>query len=209
MRLAPRIIIPTALFMLLIGYQNFSVPTSAEWDSQHALKVIQEMQEFQKNDPGLPQELAVPQGGSDFESVRNNWAERQSKLLLNGFDKKVENIVNDKINAFVQSFIQREPAEDTAPVEGSVDMASVSPKSTPTDLTKSIVASEEKPRHILKFPRPNMIKYEVGSDASVNVIANPGETLVNYSQAYNARTHMGIEHATSKGQTQMFFRYDW
>jgi hypothetical protein len=54
-----------------------------------------------------------------------------------------------------------------------------------------------------------MIKYEVGNDASFNLIANPGETLLNYSQVYNAQTRVGIEHATSKNQTQMFLRYDW
>jgi hypothetical protein len=187
--------------MLLIGYQNFSTPTTKEWDSQTSLKIIQEMQQFEKTDPGVPTELAVPQSGSDFESVRNNWAERQSKLLLNGYDKKFEDAVNDTLNSYIQKLTQREPADESPHNSETADKESTAAASGEKPAPKKPIA--------LKFPRPNMIKYEVSSNSSFNVIADPGNTRVNYSQAYNDHTRIGIEHKTSSQQTQMFLNYDW
>jgi hypothetical protein len=231
MRLNPRVfikvLIPTAMLLLILSYQNFSDVAPSEWDGQTALKVIHEMQDFERTDPGLRPELAVPEGGHDFESVRNNWAERQSKILLNGFDKRVEDAVNDRLNSYLRALTSRDAASESStpkaePLHATRTMAAIDPTAgepaasgipenlaRPVNTNASIAAETPRPRNALKFPRPNAIRYEFTPEARLDLIANPGDTRLNYSQAYNERTKVGVEHSTSGQQTQMYLRYEW
>jgi hypothetical protein len=79
----------------------------------------------------------------------------------------------------------------------------------PANANPGNAAEPSRARNVLKFPRPNAIRYEFSPEARLDLIANPGDTRLNYSQAYNERTKVGVEHSTSSQQTQMYLRYEW
>jgi hypothetical protein len=185
--------------MLLISYQNFTPVDYNEFDSAETLKIMQDMRNFEQGE-GSSNSLAAPTGGSDLESVTSNWAERQGTVLLNGYDKKVEAAMNEKLNAWVQDLSAKDPAEEQQLSTEKNDNQEAVNFSTP---------EEKKRKQNLRFARINSLKYEIGESTSFNVTADPGNTRLNYSQAVNQKTKVGVEHKTSDRQTQMFLRYDW
>jgi hypothetical protein len=197
MRLKPRFILPLLIMMLMISYQNFSNVDSSEWDSTTTLKIVKEMNEFEKNNTSKPV-LATPAGGSDLKSVSDNWVQRQGAIILNGYDKKLEHAMNDKLNEWVQDITRKDPmSEESAVAKGEGGNPSQSPE------------EERKRKQNLRFARINSLKYDLGETTCVDLTADPGNTHLNYSQALSSNSKMGLEHRMSDNQTQMFFKYEW
>lgn len=187
--------------MLFISYQNFSSVSPSDWDSTSSLKIINEMNAFQAHDK-VPETLATPQGGSDFESVRNDWMQRQGSILLNGYDKKLERAMNDKLNSWVQDITHKDDAENEAPSPGQSPAAN---SSQPTQAS----SESHKTRQNLRFMRVNSLKYELGENTCMNFTADPGNTRVDLSQTLSHNTKFGVEHRTADSKTQMFLKYEW
>jgi hypothetical protein len=203
MRLIPRFILPLVLLMLIISYQNFSSVSPQEWDSTSTLKVLNEMNEFSRHDPQQKAALATPQSGRDLKSVSNDWMQRQGSIILNGYDKKLESAMNDKLNSWVQE-ITRKDTEDEAPKD---------PKTSAVNDKNSSNAgsspSTKKTKQNIRFSRVNSLKYEVGDASSFGFTADPGNTHLDFNQSLSSNTKMGVEHRTNDNQTQMFFKYEW
>lgn len=195
MRLIPRVFIALALLMLVISYQNFSSVNSTEWDSANALKIIHEMQDFKENKAAtLP--LANPESGNNLQSISQDWAQRQGSLLLNGYDKKLESAMNDKLNSWVQELSEKEDSED---LQNNRDNREASEKNS----------APKKSKQTLRFSRVNSLKYDLGSNSCLDLTADPGSTRLNYSQALSRNARVGVEHRTANSQTQMFLKYEW
>lgn len=198
----PRVFILLLITTVFISYQNFTSVNSEEWDSTNTLKIIQEMNQFESKEKPLPGALATPQGGSDLKSVSNDWMQRQGSLILNGYDKKLEAAMNEKLNSWVDSL--RDPSEPED-----------SPAATANSANQSYISGDSgsskgpaKRRQNLRFARVNSLKYEFG-DACLDMTADPGNTRFNYSQSLFVRTRLGVEHKTADNQTQMFLKYEW
>ncbi|WP_413289964.1 hypothetical protein [Bdellovibrio sp. HCB337] len=198
MRLIPRVFIALALFMLVISYQNFTSVNSSEWDSANTLKIIHEMQDFQKGETTPTSALATPTGGGDLQSVGTSWAQRQGSLLLNGYDKKLESAVNDKLNSWVQELSSDDVSEDlqTSSAEKS-------------DKAENTSTTSKKSKQNLRFARVNSLKYDLGTNSCLDMTADPGNTRFNFSQTLTQRAKVGVEHRTADSQTQMFLKYEW
>lgn len=190
--------------MLFISYQNFSSVSSGEWDSTTSLKIINEMNAFRAGDK-VPETLATPQSGSDLQSVKNDWMQRQGHILLNGYDKKLEKAMNDKLNSWVKEITAKEePAENASaqPAGGE----------SPTAGQNAEAKASEDPHKLkqnLRFTRVNSLKYDIGDMTSVNLTADPGNTHVDVSQTLSPNAKFGLEHRTANSQTQMFLKYEW
>lgn len=207
MKLIPRVFLALLLFTLVISYQNFSSVESDRWDSAQTLKIINEMQTFDKNNPS-PTTLATPSGGSDFESVRDNWMQKQSTLLLNGADKRLEKAMNDKLNSYLEDI--KSMAASAPPPTSEVSYTETSDKSaSPAGTQNTSEPEKKKMRQNLRFSRVNALKYEFGESSCVDFVADPGNTRFNYSQTLNLSTKMGLEHRSADNLTQMFLRYEW
>lgn len=215
MRLVPRIYILLGLICIFLGYENFSYietddrtgePLQVEEHSNNeCTKILKDMNDFQSKDK-VKSTLAVPQGGHDFQSVRDDWTTRESQLLLNGADQRFLDNINDHINNYYQSnFAKKDPPTDPtlAAKEG------VSPDGTPAPAAANANSSEASAKSNLKFTRINVVKYELSKDSYFNFIADPGNARLNYSQMFTANTKFGVEHRTSDNMTQMFFNYQW
>jgi hypothetical protein len=198
MRLIPRFILSLVILMLVISFQNFSSVGPSEWDSANTLKIMKEMSEFEKNNPDKSV-LATPQGGNDFRSVSNDWMQRQGSILLNGYDKKLEAALNDKLNAWVQEITRKDPMNEESPANGGGSAAANGGASEPRKKTKQN----------LRFARVNSLKYDLGEASCFNLTADPGDTHLDYSQALSSNTRLGLEHRTSDNKTQMFLKYEW
>lgn len=199
----PRVFILAAIFMLFISYQNFSSVSPSAWDSTSSLKIINEMNAFQSGDK-VPETLATPQGGSDFESVRNDWMQRQGSILLNGYDKKLEAAMNDKLNNWVHEITRKDPEtgdEATVAADGSAG-ASENPAAAQS-------SEQRKIKQNLRFSRINSLKYDLGENTCMNLTADPGNTRVDLSQTLSRNTKLGFEHRTADSKTQMFLKYEW
>lgn len=158
------------------------------------------MSEFEKNN-STKSVLATPQGGNDLKSVTSDWMERQGRIILNGYDKQVEQTMNDTLNSWVQDLSSEDPINDRNHVGEVATSESVSAAET-----------EETPRktkHNLRFSRVNALKYDLGDSTCVDLVADPGNTRLNYSQTLSSNTKFGFEHRTSDNKTQMLFNYEW
>lgn len=197
----PRVFILAAIFMLFISYQNFSSVSPSDWDSTSSLKIINEMNAFQAVDK-VPESLATPQGGKDFESVRNDWMQRQGSILLNGYDKKLEAAMNDKLNSWVHDITRKDPetGELTTVTEGG---------STPANASPVQSSEQHKLKQNLRFTRVNALKYDLGENTCMNLTADPGNTRFDLSQTLSRNTKLGVEHRTADSKTQMFLKYEW
>ena len=203
MRVKPRFILPLLIFVLLISYQNFSnVPTN-EWDSADTLKIMNEMSEFEKANPNRPI-LATPQGGSDLKSVSNDWMERQGSILLNGYDKRMEAALNDTLNSWVQNISAKDSPSEPKRNDASGTVA----LSEPVPATQTAEASPRTKQNF-HFSRVNALKYDLGESTCLNLVADPGNARLNYSQTISSNTKLGVEHRTSDNKTQMLFKYEW
>lgn len=200
MRLTPRFILPLVLLMLIISYQNFSGVQESDWDSAVTLKIMQEMKDFEKKDQGAVTPLATPQSGSDLKSVSNDWVERQGSLILNGYDKKIEAKVNDKLNTWVRLLSPKKNDEEPPPPNTGAN-SKESPK------TQESPTRENKQN--LRFSRVNSLKYDLGTNSCLDLTADPGNTRFNFSQALTSNTKLGLEHRTLDNKTQMTFKYEW
>jgi len=187
--------------MLAISYQNFSSIEPSEQDSLNTLKIIDEMNHFQKGTTENPA-LAVPAGGHDLKSVSNDWAQRQTSLWLNGYDKKLESALTAKLNSWTESLLNSK--EDAAESPTAQETAEA-----PGELQKPALGDSHKVRPSLRFARLNSLKYDLGGSSSLDLTADPGNTRFNYTQALSQRTRFGLEHKTAGRQTQMFLKYDW
>jgi len=192
--------------MLLISYQNFSSVRPNAWDSTSSLEIIQEMNAFQAGDK-VSETLATPQGGSDFESVRNDWMQRQGTILLNGYDKKIETALNNKLNSWVDQITSND-SEIENPSEASTEQIATGGNSV--ENTSGAKSSESpKLRQNIRFSRINSLKYDLGESTSMNLTADPGNTRVNLSQSLSHNAKFGVEHRTADSKTQMFLKYEW
>lgn len=201
MGLRPRVFITLTLLMLIISYQNFSSVESSEWDSTNTLKIIDEMSKFEKKDPGPANTLASPENGSDLKSVSSDWVQRQSRILLNGYDKKLETAMNDKLNSWVLGLKSEERASESPDAS--------SPAEEPSSVENADSSAAPKSRFGLRFARLNSLKYDFGENSWLDLTADPGNTRLNFSQAFNPRTRWGLEHRTANGQTHMILKYEW
>lgn len=188
--------------MLAISYQNFSSIEPSDQDSLNTLKIIDEMNRFQKGNKEPPALLAPPAGGHDLKSVSNDWAQRQTSLWLNGYDKKLESALTAKLNSWTESLLSSK--EDAAESPTAQDTAG-----SPGELQKPDLGDSHKMRPSLRFARLNSLKYDLGENSSLDLTADPGNTRFNYTQALTQRTRFGLEHKTAGRQTQMFLKYDW
>ncbi|MBK9324084.1 MAG: hypothetical protein IPM97_14255 [Bdellovibrionaceae bacterium] len=188
--------------MLIISYQNFSNVSPTDWDKSQALNVIKEMNEFEKNNPEGPKTLATPQSGNDLESVSNDWLQRQGSLLLNGYDKKLEAKLNDKLNSWVENLTAKDQTEKDI-INGAQEQSGVSQKDS------KISQPNSKQKQNLRFSRVNSLNYDLGTNSCLNLTANPGNTHLNFSQILSSNTKLGLEHHTSNNKTQMIFKYEW
>lgn len=160
------------------------------------------MKAFQENDK-QPEVLAAPQAGSDFQSVRNDWMQRQGSLLLNGYDKKLEVAMNEKLNSWVREITKKDVSEEDS-------------GSTPQDGSSSEKRSEaqeaspsQKAKPSLRFSQVNSLNYDLSENTCMNLTADPSNTRLNLSQALTPHTKFGVEHRTANSQTQMFLKYEW
>ncbi|MBC7370957.1 MAG: hypothetical protein H7326_05290, partial [Bdellovibrionaceae bacterium] len=190
MRLKPRFILPLLILMLMISYQNFSNVSSNEWDSADTLKIMNEMSEFEKNNPSKPV-IATPQGGSDLKSVSNDWMERQGSILLNGYDKRLESAMNEKLNSWVQD------------ISTDASAASADAVATSEPVPEPGADTSRKTKNNFRFARLNALKYDIGESTCLDLTADPGNTRLNYSQTLSSNTKLGVEHRTSDNKTQM------
>lgn len=179
--------------MLLIGYQNFSTVDPKGWDSTRSLEIIQEMNTFNEKDLHQKPNLAQPQSGADFNSVRNDWVQRQSQILLNGLDKEIENSLNNTLNSWIENL-------------NSEKNTTQSSSEQPTDSSSQAVA---KNKQNLRFASINALKYDLSTNSSLDFIATPGDSRLNYSQSFRKNTKFGIEHRAANSQTQMFLKYEY
>lgn len=200
----PRVFILAAIFMLFISYQNFSSVSPSEWDSTSSLKIINEMNAFHSIDKGLPETFAAPQGGSDLESVRNDWMQRQGTILLNGYDKKLEKALNEKLNSWVSEITRKEAAEENASASGTAGAPGSS-----ENQSQAQNSSSPKIKQNLRIMRINSLKYDLGENTCMNLTADPGNTRVDLSQTLSRNTKFGVEHRTADSKTQMFLKYEW
>jgi len=203
MRLRRKILIPLVIFLLFIGYQNFSSLNPNEWDSTNTLKIMHDMDQFNKNDHQAAS-LATPQSGSDFQSVRNDWVQRQGSIILNGYDKKLESMMNDKLNSWVHEITKKDSSE-----EGSTTGVSASGPASSANSSQPATSETKKSKQSLKFTRINSLKYELDEKSCFNFTADPGNAHLDYSQALSLNSKLGLEHRTSDNKTQMFWRYEW
>lgn len=157
------------------------------------------MNQFQRNDRPAPDTFATPQGGSDLKSVSNSWVQRQSSILLNGYDKKLENAVNDKLNSWVQLL-----SDDT-----DKEAPKISEKTGSSSASGNALTGPAKRKQNLRFTRVNSLDYRFGEDSNFNVTADPGNTSLNYSQSFFLNTKLGFEHKTADNKTQMILKYEW
>jgi len=183
--------------MLIISYQNFSSVNPTAWDNSHALKIMKEMNEFEKNNSDKKPTLATPQSGEDLKSVGNDWLQRQGSLLLNGYDKKLEAAMNAKLNSWFQD-----------------DSRNPAPQNNFQSADTTSDSSAEKPqqkgaKQSLRFSRVNSLKYEIGTNSCFDLTADPGNAHLNFSQILSSNTKLGLEHRTSDNKTQMMFKYEW
>lgn len=158
------------------------------------------MQDFEKNDTRPQETFATPTNGSDLQSVGSNWAQRQSSLLLNGYDKKLESQVNDKLNSWVREITKEEAREEST--------VSSTEKST-NNQAEAAASSPKRPKQNLRFARVNSLKYDLGANSCLDMTADPGNTRFNYSQSLTTKAKVGVEHRTADSQTQMFLKYEW
>jgi hypothetical protein len=180
--------------MLLISYQNFSSINSKEWDATSSLKIINEMNNFESSGKHA-ETLAIPQSGSNLQSISNDWMQRQGSILLNGYDKELESAMNEKLNSWVYKITRTETAEETMPNESTE--------------VKSKSAESKKMNQKLRFSRINSLKYDLDEKICMDLTANPGDTRFNLSQSLSDKAKVGIEHRTAGSQTQMFLKYEW
>lgn len=160
------------------------------------------MNAFQSKDR-LPETFATPQGGSDFESVRNDWMQRQGSILLNGYDKKLEAAVNDKLNSWVHEITSKDAApEDASAPTGQATNASENSSQTQASESRKIKQS-------FHISRINALKYNLGENTCMNLVADPGNTRFDLSQTLTRNTKFGVEHRTADSKTQMFLKYEW
>lgn len=195
MRLLPRVFILAAIFMLLIGYQNFTSIDSEQWDSARSIEIINEMNAFREADLNKKAPLAEPQSGSDLQSITNDWAQRQGQILLNGYDKKLEASLNETLNSWVEDLSSDEDSEKTA--------------STSAPSTNKDSESSHKSKQNLRFASLNTLKYDFSTNTCLDLTADPGNTRLNLSRSLNQNAKFGIEHRTANSQTQMFLKYDY
>lgn len=213
MRLIPRIYILLALMCVFVGYENFTCVDTEEAPDQ-TTQILKEMNDFQAKDK-VPTALAVPQSGHDFQSVRDDWTNRQSQLLLNGADQRLLDNINNHISSYVsENFSSKKDGDTTAnpsaaPANPSADGNAAAPATTDPNAATAQNSPQQQPKSPLKFTRINDVKYEFGKDTALDFIADPGNTRLNFSQAFTQNTKFGVEHRTSDGTTQMFFKYQW
>jgi hypothetical protein len=201
MRLKQRFILPLLILMLLISYQNFSSVSPGEWDSERTQKIIKEMNEFNKNNPNQPA-LAVPQSGTDFKSVSSDWMDRQGHIFLNGYDKKLEDSMNEKLNSWVHEITKKDPMNEPNSSQPNAK-ADAGPGPSTTD------ENGHKIKQNFRFARINSLKYDVGEASSFNLTADPGNAHLDFSQTISSNSKLGLEHRSSDNQTQMIFKYEW
>ncbi|MGZ3745823.1 MAG: hypothetical protein ACXWRE_00720 [Pseudobdellovibrionaceae bacterium] len=179
----------TTIFVLLISYQNFSKLNSKDWDSLNSVEIIHEMQSFEQTDHQIyktSEALAVPQSGNNLQSVRSDWMQRQASVILNGYDKKLEAALNEKLNSWVYGSA---PTTDAA--------------------QKTEVQETKKTQRNLRFSRINSLNYDLGEKTCMNLTADPGNTRFNLSETLTLKAKIGIEHRTADSQTQLFLKYEW
>jgi hypothetical protein len=202
MRLIPRVFILAAIFLLFISYQNFSSVNSKDWDSASSLKIINEMNAFESSDKQA-EALATPQNGDDLQSIGNDWMQRQGSIILNGFDKKIEYAMNEKLNSWAHEITRKDPPEEPI-ADGSTEV-----KSSKESLTRSQATDSQKIKQNLRFSRINSLKYDLGEKTCMDLTADPGNTRFNLSQSLTSRAKVGVEHRTADNQTKMFLKYEW
>ncbi|MNT60681.1 hypothetical protein D3C72_1982760 [compost metagenome] len=134
----------------------------------------------------------MPRNGDSIESVRNDWLQRQSSLILNGADQRLLDSINDKITGI---FIDETPA----PV----------PEKTAGRQPASIDEKPSRSPASVRFTRINSVEYKDESGTNINASWESDGAHVDYSQKLSDNAQIGVGHKSTNSETQFLLKYNW
>ncbi len=173
---------PAALFPSLSLAKGHRAPAL---ENQDAREVIQQMNQYKE--PSVADGIVPPQSGNDWKSVMGNWADKQGHAWMNGADERFLKNINDHLNSWLSN-------DNAAAEEGA---------------TPSPLLVDEKKKSDWKFTRVNVLQYQVDESSKVIMHVETDGGHVDYSQAIDPRTSLGIEHKSASNQTQFLLKYNW
>jgi hypothetical protein len=173
--------------MIFIAFQNFGALSPADLELQHTLS---EMKTLEKSERSL---LQTPQSGTDFESVRNAWVERQGKALLNGADQRLTDQLNDRLKSWFSSDETSATADNASSSGDGAQTNSRRPASLGT----------------FRFATINSVQYRFDESSLLTCSVEGSGAHVDFSKKLSSNTRVGVEHRSANSQTQVLLKYDW
>ncbi len=173
------------IFLFLILFQNFDY---YDWKN---LK-------DQVGDLDQNTRIAVPDSGSDLNSVASNWLEKEHRVLFGNWEQKWVDQLNEKL-------IYNNP-------NSSNDLTEKLNEANSEKNYRNIASIQEpSKKQILKFKKINELNYQLDEQSDLNcLVSTDANVNLIYAKKLMANTQMKIKFSSKQNENAHFgFEHSW